>query len=494
MTTPDAAAPLAPGLCRGLTGLPLAWAIWCAVCTTGGTGIVLTIGCAAVTLGLAIRTPGWHRCRVLWSAAFTAAVIQAWTVQPYDPAWFELYSALLIGGAAAGLLFERQVGALLPSGLWRVFDRLALSTILLVIGAEFALRVLASWRPTPMFVRGVSPVDVLLESHRYPPGVLRFGFPTNRQGYYDEDFERGDARYAILTLGDSFSTGIVPHYHHYTTVAERSFSGARLHNMGFPKTGPGGYLYMLEHDGLELDTDAVVVSLYVGNDLEESAIIDDQRSPLAAWLDRDNLLLYLLPSRALLIAGETQRLGKSGRRPGQVQGERDASERVTGTTAIASRYPWTADPSLEQATFSAEQYLRIETDRVRDNSSAAERGLYTRLALCLQRIRDRIQPRPLLCQIIPDEYQVNDKIWQQVCANLAPSEPDRDEPQRRFRASCRDLDIPCLDLLPLLRAAKPLADGHRHVYHVQDTHLNTRGNAIVGRALASFLREHLDKD
>ena len=43
----------------------------------------------------------------------------------------------------------------------------------------------------------------------------------------------------------------------------------------------------------------------------------------------------------------------------------------------------------------------------------------------------------------------------------------------------------------ILSAQPPMADGHRHLYHIRDTHFNARGNRIVGEALAGFLRNQL---
>ena len=40
---------------------------------------------------------------------------------------------------------------------------------------------------------------------------------------------------------------------------------------------------------------------------------------------------------------------------------------------------------------------------------------------------------------------------------------------------------------PALRATPPMADGSRHLYHANDTHLNARGNDLVAHLLANFL-------
>ena len=92
--------------------------------------------------------------------------------------------------------------------------------------------------------------------------------------------------------------------------------------------------------------------------------------------------------------------------------------------------------------------------------------------------------------LIPDEFQVEDGLWDEVVASVG-SRLDRDQPQDRIRAFLRQEGLPSLDLLPILRAVPPLADGQRHLYHLQDTHFNVRGNQVAGEKLAEFLRPYL---
>lgn len=53
--------------------------------------------------------------------------------------------------------------------------------------------------------------------------------------------------------------------------------------------------------------------------------------------------------------------------------------------------------------------------------------------------------------------------------------------------------IAVVDPLPALRAAAPWSDGRAHMYHTGDTHLNTRGNAVVGAVLAEALRPLVER-
>ena len=90
--------------------------------------------------------------------------------------------------------------------------------------------------------------------------------------------------------------------------------------------------------------------------------------------------------------------------------------------------------------------------------------------------------------IIPDVFQVEDSLWSEV----APPGATREKRMRSVAITRRWLEehsFAYLDLLPVLRGARPLADGELHLYKLNDTHFNARGNAIVGRALAAFLEK-----
>ena len=92
----------------------------------------------------------------------------------------------------------------------------------------------------------------------------------------------------------------------------------------------------------------------------------------------------------------------------------------------------------------------------------------------------------LVIVILPDEFQVNDTLWEQVQRKVGDASPlERDLPQKKILAFCAEHGIPCLDLLPILRAA----EREGHTYHLRDTHWNARGNEVAGRATSDFLLE-----
>ena len=108
----------------------------------------------------------------------------------------------------------------------------------------------------------------------------------------------------------------------------------------------------------------------------------------------------------------------------------------------------------------------------------------------LERMQRECEERPFGVLLIPDEFQVEDGLW----AELALPSLRRERPQQLLLRERERLGIPALDLLPVLRGVPPLADGNRHLYHLRDTHWNTRGNRFAGEALAGFVRGLLGQE
>jgi hypothetical protein len=150
---------------------------------------------------------------------------------------------------------------------------------------------------------------------------------------------------------------------------------------------------------------------------------------------------------------------------------------------------WLHDPSQEPGSFTAAAFLQLELSRA---LAACDPAHPSRLALRheLQRLRALGAGRPFGVVLIPDEFMVEDALWQQLVAAWPADRPPGDRWALRdwLVQCCRDEGITCLDLLPALRAVPALADGDRHLYLRRDTHWNVRGNAVAGAELAAFLR------
>jgi hypothetical protein len=344
--------------------------------------------------------------------------------------------------------------------------------------AELGLRALAAVHPLPILARAGDGPRQTIARFRCAPGTVRFGFACNARGFYDDDLRSipDDQRW-IAAIGDSFSLGAVPHAFHYTSVAEREL-GIPIDNIGVAGIGPPEYLSLLVEEALPRGPDAIVIALFVGNDLVfESAAAARPHRWLRSWLERERVLLAVVPRRLSRLAGERE--AAQALAPGEVFGA------APDSAAQGQDLPWLDDPAREPPGLSSEAFLRLETARALDVCAGDPPSLPEVFAL-LREARRIASPTPLRVLLIPDEFQVEDELWAAV-QRRAGRPLERDRPQRVLGAWLEREAIAHLDLLPHLRAVTPLADGRRHVYHLRDTHFNARGNRVAGEALAEFL-------
>lgn len=359
-----------------------------------------------------------------------------------------------------------------PGRKLRRLDLLCMNAALALLLAELGLRTVAAFVPIPILITEQSSPQIRRDSERRAPGELRFGFPMNQGGHYDTEFVPRSARSTplVASIGDSFSYGIVPHAYHFTTVAEREHSGVAIYNMGFPGTDPRDYLHLLEHTALPLDPDLVVIQLFLGNDIALST----PHQEATRWHDADRYAVGILWHR-LKILRRAERVDWAG---ATGQPRQSAEE-------LKDRYPWLVDPSLETPSLSREVYLEIAA-RNAGAICGGPRGFYLPFFQALDNLVRAAEGVPLAFVLIPDEFQVEDWLWDEI-QGKAGRPLDRDLPQRRTIEWLEDRGIAFLNLLPILRAVEPFEDGRRHVFHLQDTHFNARGNEIAGRALARFI-------
>lgn len=441
------------------------------------------------------RLLGASRVRWLLYAFLLAAVAQFALLQPYHSKRLQAAVALGFGLFAASVLFGKSVSRRVPR-LAKVADVALMNAAILLVGVELGLRLLSNIRPSEILTQPDIVARDRVGWRRLRPGSVRFGFPANGEGFYDTEFvprEKLDADRLVVSIGDSFSVGMVPHAFHFTTVCERELSGyavlrterappeagrVEVYNMGMAGLNPREYLYLVEKRALALGPDAIVVNLFLGNDLTTRT----QRRT-RYWFDRENLLLVQVPRRLL-------KLSEAKRHMEQVWNpfvETSEQEILTVAQSL-EKFPWLEDPTREPPSYSEEEFLQIECA----NASAIlgkEAREYRDSLGYVERMKDAAGAAPLLVVLIPDEFQVEDALWDEVAARLG--NPDRDSPQRVLGEWLREKGIAYLDLLPDLRAVSPLADGKRHLYHAKDTHFNLRGNQVAGKALARALRELL---
>lgn len=384
----------------------------------------------------------------------------------------QISAALAYGAYALWSLLLPRLRRVFPGRMRRGLDVLGMNAALILILAEIGLRVVAAFWPSPLLVTASMPSQIRRDSGRQPPGSLLFGFPINSGGHYDTEFVPRSAtpKRIVVWIGDSFSYGAVPHAYHFTTLAETELRGVDVYNMGYPGLGLGDYLYLLEHEALPLDPDLVIVELFVGND------VIDNPSPAgpARWFDADSYLLAVVWHRLQLM-----------RRAKLFDAARAIKSFAPADSELPVRYPWLTDPLLEHPTMGRDVFLQLETRRAGD-VCVLDQSAFERCFRALRLLQQGAGNVPLAFMVIPDEFQVEDSLWDEVVrGNTEPM--DRDLAQREIVPWLRARGLPVLDLLPLMRAVEPMKDGRRHLYHLQETHFNARGNAIAAHALAPFV-------
>jgi hypothetical protein len=450
----------------------------------------LVAGAASLRLALAWKRGSWTSIDlrpVRWF--FTVAVlawIAVWRPEPTAPKQ-DLLAALAL---AAGLWSASVCFARLRDGdprrRWaRALDIGAFSLAACVLAGECALRGLRGVTHDPLLLTAGGDVDTWIREHRQAPGRHRFGFPINSAGFVDR--ELADAprpAHLVACIGDSFSVAVVPHDRHYTSVAEREFEDLEVYNIGTVDAGPHEYRRMIELYARPLHPDLIVVGLFLGNDIVNAH--RRRSNALSAWCDWNQMLVVQLPRRAWALSrerGEATMLADGGRD--------ESAFSIPATLALSSeevarQLPWLDDPLREPPAMSAERFAFVESTRALDVTRVAQSD-YSDMIASLDELRAAAAPTPLAFLLIPDEFQVDDALWNEVERALGDAPHVRTLPQKVVRAELERRGLRFADLLPELRACEPLADGRAHVYHARDTHFNSRGNAVAGHALAELI-------
>lgn len=466
---------------------------------TGDSGkgvvrIVFALGLVALLTTAAavwveLRGPRRATTAALLRRAFVALVAAwLWTVFPQQdlivgrplPKVFGAVAATVFSGLG---LFAHVADARLPRA-HKIFDLALSSAAVAVLLLELGLQVVAQVSHHPMLARVQSGRDdELLHALRLVPGAPHFGGPANSMGFIDDEFgaERKRPR-RVVSIGDSFSVGVVPHPYHYTTVAEEVLGDTEILNLGVPGIGPPQYRVLLESDGLALAPDLIVIGLFAGNDLETYRL--PTPPGLWSWMERRNVMLYLAWRRGRAVLLERARRGA----------DTDAIERGLGRglasglrkDELERELPHLVDPTLERPIYSPEHHLTMELRRARLQGRPSE-AEYATLRDQLDALVATAGEVPIAFLLLPDEFQVDDALWAELLAAADGEELERDRFQRVVADWGASRGVPVYDMLPELRATPPWSDGRPHLYHLRDTHFNARGNRAAGEALARFL-------
>ncbi|MCU1276584.1 MAG: hypothetical protein JWM53_130 [bacterium] len=447
--------------------------------------ILSILAAAMMALAVIRRRRGAEHAARPARLAFYVATLTWLSALGHDYEQGGSYYSLILGFGALATLdafgpsLRRRLGAPVADAA----DLVCMNVCVLFVGLELTLRIAAAVTHSPLLVQESTDANGWLAANKLHPGDPIMGFRVNSHGFNDDEFHRKQGC-LVTAVGDSFTVGIVPHELHFATVAERAL-GCPIDAIGVCAVGPEEYELLLQREALPLDPDVVLIDLFVGNDIVDNLRGRDHfRGGMRRWLDRHNMLVYELPRRLVILARERRRHG------GATQPIATAATdggKILGRDELFAAMPWLGDPSREPPSMSHEAFLALETRHAVEIGGGGDEPYYRRFWEILDEMRAAAAPRTLAVLLIPDELQVEEPVWREVSAR-AGRPLDRDRAQRILAAKLAEEGIPYLDLLPILRAEPAGSDGMRHLFHKDDSHLNTRGNAIAGQALAAFLR------
>ena len=358
--------------------------------------------------------------------------------------------------------------------------------VVLVFGAWFVLfeaglRQWGSSEAAPAF-QGLFVGDPVI-GYRLKPGA-RTQFTTsefdtqiaiNRAGVRDDEEvgPKGPTEKRIIVLGDSLVLSVqVPFSSTFTEHLERRLNAQlpagdltryRVINGGVQGYGPVEEWLFFRDVLRALEPDIVLVAVFVGNDAEEAVTsqpkLNDARR--SAEIFRDSLLTRVrrLVRRSMVLQVLRLRLVA-------------ATERFRTTSA-------TPEPPLQS--YAADPAPRI-----------AEGIALTRQAVDLIAAHAREVGAQTGIVLMPARFQVDDADYDRLREIVAQAGGDlrRDAATERFAAALGGIGLPVMDLLPVLREAPAGPD----LFFQENVHLTRRGHAVVGDALAQFLREQMLPD
>lgn len=323
----------------------------------------------------------------------------------------------------------------------------------------------------------------------FSPHRVVYGFRLNSRSFRTKEYEPGPApdRFRIAALGDSFTfaSGALPHEDHWTSLLEENLNGStdrkvEVLRFGVPDTGPEFQLRLWQVEVSQLAPDAVVLGFFVGNDFI------DHQGDCGVFGGGDSGLSGRLASISALYraARNLRRVVGAGSGPWwRTPGDRDDRDGQEGGRPVPGyRERFAAD----RPTFDHDRFLAIEARRMAlclRSEEARFRELADRTIATITELAAEVDATGarFVVMLIPDQYQVDDELVDDVLRNGGGSRADYDfeRPQRVLRDGLSAAGIETLDLLPIFRTAA----GDGALYRPRDTHWNRRGNELAAEVL-----------
>ena len=298
---------------------------------------------------------------------------------------------------------------------------------------------------------------------------------TDEAGFRVGESPRREADAHVLLLGDSFMEAVQVEYEQSvaglmeTELSHQLGRSVRVHNAGVSGWEPSQYLLKLRQELAGRRYDAVVVSIFAGNDAIAGRT--DYFAPRPATVPHHFRVPRAL-SRAELVGGVAYPLN-------------DVLERRSHLFILAKRQARTV---LMRFGLS---YFVLPPEVLRSEAGSQRWSISAEVCRDMQEAA-RAAGVPIVFALIPSDYQVDSAVLTQYVQafGLDPALVDAEQPSRRFVESLAGLEVQVVDLLPPLREAS--GAGSR-MYGSHDYHFTPEGHRVMAGVLSPLIVDALSR-
>jgi len=337
-----------------------------------------------------------------------------------------------------------------------------------------------------MLLRGALALVAFVVACALLEGVLRLGLVDNPQ-YLRQQIQgkTEGATHRLLILGDSF---MVKHSLLGELLAgELGDLGVAVSNVAIGGSGPFEYIAELKAHAETVKPDVVLLAYYAGNDLTNVQnhprfqASNSTDGPTGLSIDSNSSRPFFRHSYLYhFILSRWRRLSMA------TFDYEDLTEAGIQSDLIEAAKKHEINPWLLK--------LRAhEPNHLLDNilmETEGNMGAWAKTRELLTEVHEFCQDNgsQLLMVIFPRSIQVNRShfgFYQRIGFNLDERTLETSKPQALLRQLCDERNIPCLDILPILRARKD-----EEFYRLRDDHLNERGNRLAQELILEHLIEN----
>ena len=344
--------------------------------------------------------------------------------------------------------------------------------------------------------------------YQYDPDIgfrVRSNAPeANQFGFNDREYplQKAPGTFRILIVGDSFNWA-GGRDGNYTALLGKKLNSipdkpqVEVINGGYPMTHTGEQLIILRKYGLQYNPNLVVLGFFAGNDFVDA---DPYRKRIVVndtYIDIDKrremkVFGYplVLRSRLLLFVEQKYKIFR-----GMLKTKAAAAKETQqqGTVQPAPQQGTVQQPQ-RQGTFSEEVFLSIEASRMDFcNLNTFRQGKYrANIEYIFKSITEmarllKARNISFVVAIFPDEFQVNERLAQDVFTKLKLNRNDYqlDLTQRVLKEFLKSQDIPYIDMLPRFKQVSE----EKSLYIFRDTHWNEAGNQLAADILYEYLSD-----